>query len=477
MVPKQQLRNSYKLLVMKYTNTFFLVSSLLFLTACFKGEKVDLIIHNAKIHTLNNSNEIEQAIAIQDGKIVEVGPERQILNKYSAKTEIDALGKDITPGLYDLNVDLFKAATSKLQLDLSHTSSIEELYVRLEKYNQKHNYTTLVAKNLDLSLFKDKNIQISNFFPEKNLIIFLAHQDSVLINSHLAKQIRTNLINKKLHKEAISQFLPSYPQTEIEKNVKNTIHSFLQYGIIGFQSKMNKNQVKILESIINKETFAIDINCLLTWDLKHQKLFNSHKNKTLKIRGFHSNTHNKQTYQKVIEFYENHPKTQFYYELKTQSDINLFKEFIKEINSINPDHRWKVYTDSLNESFIDLFEQNSLFYNLLLHKSTFEKATTENLKNQLTLITLQSAFPFTDFFPHERIYSGLIHELELDEILALYSKTASMYLGIENTNGTLEKGKDATFVIFSQPLSIISEGKPVYAYKTFIKGKEVYSAE
>jgi len=462
---------------MKHINIVFLVLSLSCLTACFKGEKVDLIIHNAKIHTLNNLNEIEQAIAIHDGKIVEVGPERQILNKYSASTELDALGKDITPGLYDLNVDLFKAATSKLQLDLSYTSSIEELYVRLEKYNQKHNYNTLVAKNLNLSLFKDNNIQISTFFPEKDLIIFLANEDSVLINSNLAHKIKTNGMKRKLHKEAISQFIPSYPKSEIEKNIQNTIHSFLQYGIVGFQSKVNQNQVTTLEHILKKEATPIDINCLVSWEINCQNIFKAYKNNNLKIRGFHSNIHDKETYQKVIAFYENHPKTQFYYELKMQSDINLFKEFIQEINSINPDHRWTVHTDTLDESFIDLFEQNSLFYNLLLHKSTFEKATTENLKNQLNLITLQSVFPFTDFFPHERIYSGLIHELELDEILSLYSKTASMYLGIENTNGTLEKGKDATFVIFSQPLSIISEGKPVYAFKTFIKGKEVYSAE
>ena len=462
---------------MKYINIVFLTLSLSFLTACFKGEKIDLIIHNAQIHTLNNSNEIEQAIAIQNGKIVEVGPERQILNKYSAKTKIDAQGKDITPGLYDLNLDLFKSATNKLQLDLSYTSSIEELYVRLEKYNQKHNYKSIVAKNLDLSLLNDKNIQISNFFPEKDLIIFLANEDSVIINSHLAHKIKLNDISRKVHKEVIRQFLPSYPQTELEKNLKNMINSLTQYGIVGIQSIVDQNQIKILEQILTKEAISIDFNCLLTMNEKNQNFFKSYKNQNLKVRGFHSDTHDKQAYQKVIEFYETHPKTQFYYEFKSLENKNLFKEFIQEINNINPDHRWMIHTDSLNKEFIDLFEQNSLFFNLLLHKSTFQKATTDNFKNQLSLITLQSTFPYTDFYPHERIYSGLIHDLELDEILALYSKTAAMYLGIESTNGTLEEGKDATFVIFSQPLSIIAEGKPVYAFKTYIKGKEVYSTE
>ena len=55
------------------------------LSSCFKGESVDIIIHNAQVHTLTELEEVMDAIALRDGKIIEVGPERQILNKYSAK--------------------------------------------------------------------------------------------------------------------------------------------------------------------------------------------------------------------------------------------------------------------------------------------------------------------------------------------------------------------------------------------------------
>ena len=47
-----------------------------------KGEKVDLIIHNSVIYTMNNESSIHEAMVIRNGKIIEVGPERQILNKY-----------------------------------------------------------------------------------------------------------------------------------------------------------------------------------------------------------------------------------------------------------------------------------------------------------------------------------------------------------------------------------------------------------
>src|SRR5690554_1143656 len=96
---------------MKY---IVLLSLLLTLSACYKGKSVDLIIHNAKIHVMNDQLEMSEAIAIKDGKIVEVGPERQILNKYTAKTIINAQNKDVFPGFHDAHGHIMSSAEKKL---------------------------------------------------------------------------------------------------------------------------------------------------------------------------------------------------------------------------------------------------------------------------------------------------------------------------------------------------------------------------
>ena len=75
---------------MKYAISSLLLISFFLLQSCMKGESVDLVIHNAHIHTMNESGDVFDAIAIKDGKIVEIGPERQILNKYRADEYIDA---------------------------------------------------------------------------------------------------------------------------------------------------------------------------------------------------------------------------------------------------------------------------------------------------------------------------------------------------------------------------------------------------
>ena len=49
-------------------------------TSCISKENVDLIIHNGTIYTLNAYFDIDEAIAIKEGKILASGKNNQILN-------------------------------------------------------------------------------------------------------------------------------------------------------------------------------------------------------------------------------------------------------------------------------------------------------------------------------------------------------------------------------------------------------------
>ena len=108
------------------------------LTSCMKGQKVDLIIHNAKIHTMDLSSSVQDAIAIRNGKIVEVGPERQILNKYRSDETIDAQGKEMYPGFTDAHGHMLMYAKQLLGLDLRGVRSEQELLHRCEQYKAQH---------------------------------------------------------------------------------------------------------------------------------------------------------------------------------------------------------------------------------------------------------------------------------------------------------------------------------------------------
>ena len=130
-----------------------LASILLSFSSCYKGKSVDIVIHNARIHTLNDNDEIEEAIAIRDGKIVEVGPNQQILNKYTSEEEIDAGGKDIYPGFTDAHGHIMSLVKKKLGLDLTGCHSYEELLFRLEKYQSKNKHSFIIGRGWDQSLW------------------------------------------------------------------------------------------------------------------------------------------------------------------------------------------------------------------------------------------------------------------------------------------------------------------------------------
>ena len=81
-------------------NLLFLLP-LLWLGCAHTAETADTIIHNARIYTMDAAQTVHTAIAIKDGKILEVGPDRQILNKYRSSNKVDGVMRPIYPGLID----------------------------------------------------------------------------------------------------------------------------------------------------------------------------------------------------------------------------------------------------------------------------------------------------------------------------------------------------------------------------------------
>ena len=69
--------------MMKKHNILITFIIFLSLGSCMKSEEADLVVFNANIYTMDESNSVAEAMAIRDGKILECGPDRQILNKYA----------------------------------------------------------------------------------------------------------------------------------------------------------------------------------------------------------------------------------------------------------------------------------------------------------------------------------------------------------------------------------------------------------
>ncbi len=98
-----------------------------------------LAILNANVITLNSKQPRAEAIAIQNGKIIAVGSNKEISNYIGNKTKvIDAKNKTVVPGFVDCHVHMTGFGQSLQNLDLRDAGSVKEMQRRLQEYAEKN---------------------------------------------------------------------------------------------------------------------------------------------------------------------------------------------------------------------------------------------------------------------------------------------------------------------------------------------------
>src|SRR5437667_10448096 len=78
-------------------------------------EPADLILHHAKVLTVDDAFSVKQAVAVKGDRILAVGSDEAALKHRGPNTKvIDAQGKTVLPGLYDSHTHPVGAASSEL---------------------------------------------------------------------------------------------------------------------------------------------------------------------------------------------------------------------------------------------------------------------------------------------------------------------------------------------------------------------------
>ncbi|MBQ7532978.1 MAG: amidohydrolase family protein, partial [Bacteroidales bacterium] len=126
---------------------------LLFAMFSCSKTKVDLIVHNANIYTVDNQFSKAQAFAVQDGKFVAVGSDRDILRHYNAVKTLDAQGQSIYPGFIDGHCHFVGYGETKVRYaDLNGCQSFDEVLARLAKHNENNDSEWLLGRGWDQNL-------------------------------------------------------------------------------------------------------------------------------------------------------------------------------------------------------------------------------------------------------------------------------------------------------------------------------------
>jgi predicted amidohydrolase YtcJ len=149
--------------------------------------QVDLIVHNAKIYTVDAKFSMGEALAIKDGKFVAIGSNAEILSKYQAKNNLNAKGKALFPGFNDAHAHFYGYGSFLQEVNLVGTKSYAEIQQKILKFSQANpNKTWLIGRGWDqndwkIKTFPDKN-PLDKLFPNKPVALVRIDGHAMLVN-------------------------------------------------------------------------------------------------------------------------------------------------------------------------------------------------------------------------------------------------------------------------------------------------------
>lgn len=535
------------------------LAALLLLSSCYKGQSVDLIVHNAKIHTMGEGDKVYEAMAIKDGKIVEVGPERQIQNKYRADEFIDAGGKDIYPGFTDAHGHLLGLAQQKLSADLVGSKSMDEMLIRLEKYASRTGKKFIIGRGWDQSLWSDSelpdNARLSQLFPDFPVALFRVDGHAVLINDFLLKQLKIDATSKAdggiIHVKdgkctgllvdnamnPVYEAIPAFPENEMRMALEEIQDELFQYGITGVhEAGINYKDIALFEKMIDAGKLKIDLYAMLYPSAENvafaqQKGIYRHKN--MVIRSFkvigdgalgsrgaclkHPYSDQPGHYGVLTTPFERMKEIADLCEtLGYQMNVHaigdstnrLVIDLMQRIYEVRPDHRWRIeHAQVLDPTDIQRLAGTGAFPSVQpTHAVTDQRWAqarlgSERMKgayayqsilNQVGMLALGTDFPVESINPFLTIHAAVQRKnsdnfpsegfapseaISFEDCIRGMTLWPAIAAFQEERLGSLEAGKEATFVIFESPVRSTPAFQENYAYMTFIKGKKVYSGE
>ncbi len=163
-----------------------LTVALMGISACTNKEKVDLLVINANIYTVNPDFAKADAFAVKDGKFVAVGESKEILKKYYANKTINAKGATILPGLIDAHCHFFSLGLQQQKVDLTGTKSYDEVLQKIKAFQDKKHVSFITGRGWDQNDWKVKKFptkeKLDALFPKTPVAVTRIDGHALLVN-------------------------------------------------------------------------------------------------------------------------------------------------------------------------------------------------------------------------------------------------------------------------------------------------------
>ncbi|MGF2412620.1 amidohydrolase [Ferruginibacter sp.] len=154
-----------------------IIYSLLLITfaSCKFRQKVSMVVHHAKIYTVDDKFSVAEAMAIRDGKIIATGTNDVILKEYEGEEELNAAGKTIYPGFIDAHCHFTGYATDLWKCNLVGTTSFEEVINKMKDYSKTAPMEWLYGRGWDQNDWEVKEFptkeKLDSLFPDRPVFL------------------------------------------------------------------------------------------------------------------------------------------------------------------------------------------------------------------------------------------------------------------------------------------------------------------
>lgn len=265
-----------------------LLVSITFLVSCDNLEKVDLVITNANVYTVDSSFAKAEAFAIKDGKFIAVGSSAKITKKYLATNTYDLGGKTVLPGLIDGHCHFFGLGQTLQIADLVGTSSYEEVVEKVAAFAKANPNATVLRgrgwdqNDWDIKEFPTKE-KLDVLFPNIPVVLERVDGHAYLVNQKALDLAKINATTKVVGGEIVLQdgevtgVLIDNPQTLIddvmpEASTAENVNALLEaqqvcfsYGLTTVNDAgLNKDIIELVDSLQNSGSLKMRLYAMVS---------------------------------------------------------------------------------------------------------------------------------------------------------------------------------------------------------------------
>lgn len=292
---------------------FFLSICITLFAVCKAQQPVDIIVHHAKVYTVDKDFTTTEAMAIKDGKIVATGSNISILEKFKAKENINAKGNAVYPGFIDAHAHFVGYGQELFTADLFDTKSFDEVLERLKAFADKHpEEKWILGRGWDQNKWPGKsfptNEKLNQLFPGKPVYISRVDGHAAICNQKAfdianvkagqtieggtieAKEGKLTGVLIDNAKELVSKFIPSLTKEEYAQRLSAAEKNCFAVGLTTITDcGLSYKDVEVIDSLQKAGKLDMRLYVMLSDDKENYDYYlpkGPYKTDKLFVHGF-----------------------------------------------------------------------------------------------------------------------------------------------------------------------------------------------